>query len=136
MTSLSSTVGFIIGLAGGVLDFASGTGLLQNGMQQTIMENASTAPQNDVVGLGLYALGAVVIASAAASVISVGRKHLGLLSGLMVVYGVVMLLVGGLMAGGLLTMMISTPFYGYAMVVVGALMIANGSIMSRTKMEM
>jgi hypothetical protein len=132
---LSSWFGFILGLVGGLLDFVSGTGLLQNGMQQTMMESATDA-QNQGVGLGLYVLGAIVIASAVALVTSVGRGHSKLLSGLMVVNGVVMLLVGGWMAGDLPRMMTSAPTYGYAMVVVGALMIANGSMMSRNKMKM
>jgi len=96
------------------------------------MESATIAPQNEAVGLGLYALGAIVIASALVSVTSVGSRHLKFLSGVMVVYGLVMLFVGGSMAGGLITMTTGTPFYGYAMLIVGALMVGNGATMSRT----
>jgi len=37
----SSASGFIIGLVGGVIDFASGAGLLLGGTQQTPMESTS-----------------------------------------------------------------------------------------------
>jgi len=87
------------------------------------------------VALGLFVLGAIVILTAAVSIMSVRRGRPKLLSGSMVAYGIVMLLVGGSMAGGLVAMM-STPLYGYAMIVVGILMIANGSIMSRARMRM
>jgi len=39
------------------------------------------------------------------------------------------------MAGGFFSVM-STPLYGYAMIIVGVLMIVNGSSMSRTEMRM
>jgi hypothetical protein len=130
LTPIGSASGLILGLVGGVLDFASGAGLLLNGTQQTMMGNTAVSPQNEVLALGLFALGAIVIITAIASVMSVGRGRPKLLSGLMLAYGIVMLLVGGSMAGGLVTMM-STPLYGYAMIIVGLLMIVNGSIMSR-----
>jgi len=135
LTPSGSASGLILGLVGGVLDFASGAGLLVGGMQQTPMENSSVSPQNEALALGLFVLGATVIISAVISIMPVGRGHTKLLAGSMVAYGIVMLLVGGSMARGLVAMM-STPLYGYAMVIVGILMIVNGSIMSRTGMKM
>jgi len=99
------------------------------------MQSTSASTQSGALALGLFVLGSIVIITAIASIISVGKGRPKLLSGLMVAYGIVMLLVGGSMAGGLVAMM-STSFYGYAMIIVGILMIANGSIMSRTRMRM
>ena len=135
LTPPSSAGGLIIGLLGGVLDFASGAGLLLGGVQHTTMGNTSVSPQNEVLALGLFVLGAIVIITAVVSVMSVGRRQPKLISGSMVAYGIVMLLIGGSMVGGLVTMM-STPLYGYAMIIVGIFMIVNGSIMSRTQMTM
>jgi hypothetical protein len=135
LTPISSTSGFLIGLVGGVLDLASGAGLLLGGMQQASMGSNDIARQNELLALGLFWLGVIVMITAVVSILSVGRGRRKLFSGLMIAYGVVMLLVGGSMAGGLV-MMMSTPFYGYAMIIVGVLMIANGSIMSRAQMMM
>lgn len=133
--STSAASGLIWGLVGGLLDFASGAQLSLGGMQQTPMENTIVSPQNGVIALGLFALGAIVIITAVASMMPVGRGHPRLFSVLMVVYGLVMLLVGASMVGGLVAMM-STPYLGYAMLVVGTLMIVNGSYMSRAPMRM
>lgn len=105
--------GLIIGIVGSVLAFASGTALLVGGTQGTMMESTSVSPQNEVLALWLFALGAIVIVTAVVSMMSFGRGHRKLLSGAMIVYGIVMLLVGGSMAGGVVAMM-STPIYGYA----------------------
>jgi hypothetical protein len=126
--------GFIIGIVGGVIDLASGTSLLLNGTQTGPMGETTLTPQNEAVALGLYVLGIIVIASAAMLIVAAGRRHSNFLSGLMVVYGIVMLLIGGAMAGGLISMM-NTSLYGYAMLVIGLLMILSGSLMSRTKMS-
>jgi hypothetical protein len=136
LTNLSSRVGFVAGIAGGMLDFTSGASLMQNNMHQTIMDGFNIAPQNYEAGYGLYALGAIVIATAVASAIPFGRRRHRILSRLMVIYGALMLLIGVAMAGGGLTMMVATPFFGLAMIVVGAIMIANGSMMVRTEMKM
>jgi hypothetical protein len=131
----SSARGLVVGLVGGVLDFASGTALFLGGAQEVMMGNTGVTRQNELLALGLFLLGAVVITTAVVSVMSLGKRHPKLLSGLMVVYGIVMLLVGGSMAGGLFSVM-STPLYGYAMIIVGILMTVNGSSMSRTEMRM
>jgi len=111
MTVFSSASGLIIGIVGGVLAFASGATLLVGGTQDTMMNSASVSIQNEALG------------------------HRKLLSGAMIAYGIVMLLVGGSMAGGLVAMM-STPIYGYAMIISGILMVVNGSTMSRRQTMM
>jgi hypothetical protein len=135
LTPSSSARGLVVGLVGGALDFASGTALFLGGAQEVMMGNTGMTRQNELLALGLFLLGAIVIMTAVVSVISLGKRHPKLLSGLMVAYGIVMLLVGGSMAGGLFSVM-STPLYGYAMIIVGILMIVNGSSMSRTEMRM
>lgn len=105
------------------------------GMQSGMMESTAIAAQNQTVGLALYALGAIVIATAILSIRAVGRAHSEILSILMIGYGILMLLVGGWMSGGFLGMM-SMPLYGYGMTVVGVLMTVNGALMRRTKMNM
>ena len=135
MTVFSSASGLIIGIVGGVLAFASGATLLVGGTQDTMMNSASVSIQNEALALWLFALGGIVIVTAVVSIISVGRGHRKLLSGAMIAYGIVMLLVGGSMAGGLVAMM-STPIYGYAMIISGILMVVNGSTMSRRQTMM
>ncbi len=135
MNQFSSATGLVIGLVGGFLDLASGAGLLLAGMQQGTMGGIGVSYRDGLLALGLFWLGAIVIVTAVVSTMSAGRGHPKLLAGLMVVYGILMLLIGGSMAGGMVGMM-STPYYGYGMIVVGILMLVNGSTMSRARMMM
>ena len=79
---------------------------------------------------GLYLLGGAVLVTAFLSA-SPSARSMSTSRALMMAYGVAMLAIGSAMSFG--TMM-TTPVYGYAMLVVGVLMIANGSLMRMTRM--
>ena len=106
--SLVSTSGFMLGVLGGLLDFASATSI--------------------AIDQG----GILVVAVAVLSVTSTGVMHLKGFSVLMVLLGILMALIGTLMSGG--SIQGASTIYSYAMVVVGALMAINGAMMFRTPM--
>lgn len=129
---VNSAVGFILGLVGGALDFFSATSILIGSMPGgSVMVPPMGVPNIAWVD-GLYLLGGAVLVTTFLSAGSFVRST-SLSRSLMVAYGVIMLVVGWAMSTGTFSIMM-TPVYGYAMVVVGLLMIANGSLMSRTRM--
>jgi len=128
-----STSGFMIGVIGGILDFASATSLLLGGSgQENPMARAITP--NPAWVLGLYILGTLVIISTVLSVMSMGFRFSRPFAILMIVYGIVMIGSGWLMITG---KMQGTELllYGYGMVILGGLMIVNGSSMARVPLN-
>jgi hypothetical protein len=128
---MNSTAGFILGLVGGALDFISGTSIFMGSMPGGSVMASPMGVPNIVWVDGLYILGGAVLVTTFLSVSSV-MMSMKLSRALMVTYGVVMLIVGWAMSSGTALMM--TPVFGYAMVVVGVLMIANGSLMKSARM--
>lgn len=128
---MNSTTGLILGLVGGALDFMSGTSIFIGSMPGGSVMASPMGLPNIVWVDGLYLLGGAVLVTTFLSV-SYLAKSMRLSGGLMVIYGVVMLLVGWAMSTG--TSLMMTPIFGYAMVVVGVLMLANGSLMIRARM--
>jgi len=83
----------------------------------------------------LFLLGLLVVATTILSATTLDPRFIPLFSVLMLVYGVAMIIVGGLMStGGLLSTGISM-LYGYGMVAVGALMVVNAAMMLRNPMS-
>jgi len=129
-----SSSGFMIGVIGGLLDFASATSLLINrATQESGMMNATNSDTVWIVGL--YALGAVVIVSAVLSIMSVGFRFARLFSALMIAYGATMVASGWVMTTGTMSGTTDLVLYGYGMLIVGALMLVNGAIMMRSPMS-
>jgi peptidoglycan/LPS O-acetylase OafA/YrhL len=126
--SLVSTSGFMLGVLGGLLDFASATSIAINQGGSGMMSGYLLAP--DAWALLLVALGILVVVAAVLSVTSTGVMHLKGFSVLMVLLGIVMALIGTLMSGG--SIQGASTIYSYAMVIVGALMAINGAMMIRT----
>ena len=114
--------GLLLGFAGALLDFYSGYLLLaQQGM--------SSAPE--VWGAGILCLGAVLAVTALASVYPPWMGMMAEFGSLMIVYGLVMLFIGGSMLSGFISMMQGGTLSGIGMIVVGAFMLANGGWMRR-----
>jgi hypothetical protein len=129
-----SSSGFMIGVIGGLLDFASATTLLINrGTQETGMMTVSNPSIWWI--LGLYVLGALVIVTAVFSIMSLGIRFSKLFSLLMMAYGGVMIASGLVMTTGNLMGTTDLLLYGYGMLILGALMIVNGLTMIRSPMS-
>ena len=133
----SNVTGFIFGLAGALLDFASAyliiaqsVTMTQNGMGMTLTEY--TNPSGIIWGVGLAALGIVLIVTAFVSLSSLSRKRMVTIGRLMFAYGIVMLLVGTSMLSGLTPMMAGSVPSSLGMFAIGVLMIFNGIAMGRS----
>lgn len=130
---MASTSGFMLGVVGGILDFASATSLLFNQPTQSGM--MGTGISYTELAIGLYLLGVLVIATSLISTMLIGMRFPRLFSVLMVAYGVVMAAVGWAMLSEMASTEISS-LYTYGMIIVGALMLINGVLMLRTRVEM
>jgi len=128
-----STGAFMLGLIGGLLDFASATSLLLNGTNQSGMVGTGTSYV--AVALGLYILGALVIVTTLFSVMLIGMRYPSLFSVLMMAYGVAMVVVGWIMWTDMVSTTIAS-LYSYGMIAVGALMLVDGVFMLRRRVEM
>ena len=132
--TLSSSNGFILGLIGGLLDFASASLLLLN-PGDSMGSMGSSAASADFWAVVLVLLGVAVVATSVLSVQSVGIRFAKLFSILMILYGVGMLAVGVSMTTGYIYSAGISVIYSYGMVLVGGAMVVNGVIMSRTPMQ-
>jgi len=131
--------GLILGFAGAVLDFSSGYLIFVQSKITTNTMGVSVTGYNSfavVWGVGLFALGGLLIITTVASVSSFGNMRMQFFGILMVVYGVVMLLTGELMYSQIAPMMIGSFLSSSAMFVVGFLMILNGVLMVRNRAMM
>jgi len=127
-------IGFILGIAGALLDFYSSYSFFMasevttSSMGVTIMRY-----NNSSIGWGVVfaVLAAGLACTAVANISSVGMRRMSLFGGLMIVYGVVMLALSLLMYSGITPMMQqnSLVISSVGMFVVGALMSANGWLM-------
>ncbi len=114
----------VIGVLGGLVDLAAGLVLLVGPMGPSAMAADWTA-------VGLLALGVVVLATVTALARApMGRAPTGY-RGLMLAYGILMLIIGGVMLTGLLPMMEGSLISGGAMVLVGIGMLFSGATMAR-----
>ncbi len=118
----------MLGIIGGLLDFASATtiALNQGGMSSSPMVSG------DAWAAVLAILGVVVVSAAVLSVTMTGVGHLKGFSLLMVAFGLLMAVVGSLMSAG--TIEGSSVIFSYGMVLVGALMAVDGVMMLRNPM--
>jgi hypothetical protein len=130
---MASTNGFIIGLIGGLLDFASASFLLLGQGGNPSMMNGSSV---SVYGwaAALIALGVVVIVTSVLSVVSVGIRFGRVFAILMTAYGVTMMIIGAAMTAGYIMATDVSIIYSYGMFLVGAAMLVNGIMMSRNPM--
>lgn len=131
---MPSSSGFMIGVVGALLDFASATNVLVSPVQSSGM--MTTSGPSPWWILGLYSLGALVLVSSVLSIMAIGFRFARLFSLLMVGYGLAMIASGWIMSTGNMFGSSDAALYGYGMLVVGGLMIVNGAMMTRTPMSM
>ena len=127
--------GVFLGLAGAILDFYSGYQILS----QPVIPGGIGMGQNAYTlgwGIGILALGAVLLVTAAASATSSGVHRMKTFGATMALYGIVMLFIGVSMYSGASPMMAGTALSGLGMLAVGALMVVNGAVMSRPRAVM
>lgn len=136
MKSITAT-GFVLGLAGALLDFVSGLLILLHSMMSTNeMGVMMTSYSSTGIAwtIGLFALGALLLVTSFLSITASGIARMRIFGAAMVVYGIMMLVVSGAMFLKLAPMMTGYTYSGIGMFVTGALMIVNGSVMSRRMM--
>jgi hypothetical protein len=127
---LVSSSSFMLGIIGGLLDFASATTIVINqGGSGMMMSYLFSGYAWAAI---LLALGVLVVVVAALSVMSTGMQHLRGFSLLMVALGIVMAVIGSIMSTG--SIVGSSVIYSYGMVIVGILMAINGATMLRSPM--
>ena len=135
----TTLAGFILGFSGAFLDFSSGYLILtQSSMTIDTMGVSMTEYNYSTLawGIGVSSLGAVLIVTAIVSVSSFGKTRMGVFGFLMILYGVVMLLIGESMYSGIAPLMEGSFLSSVGMFAVGAIMVLNGVLMSRTRAMM
>lgn len=138
--NLRSIVGLVLSLAGAALDFSTGYLILQNQLMTTTDNMGMVVTQYNASslfwGLGLLALGVLLIATGFLSLTAIRMKRMGLFGSLMAAYGMIMLLVGYLMYSGLTPIMQGSMISSLGMFLLGVLMIASGVLMSKNSKPM
>jgi hypothetical protein len=130
-----------LGVLGGIIDVVVGFLLLQGGMMATQMEPTTmsgamgfSSVTNLTAGTLLVALGVVVFVTGVYSFGQLSIPRMRTIGGLMLVYGILMLLIGLSMFYGFGRMIMQAGFIsGSLMLIVGVLMITSGSSMLRQK---
>lgn len=130
-----SSGGFILGLIGGVLDFASASMLLIGRATGSGMMGESSSSAY-IWAAVLIVLGAVVMVTTLLSVATMSTRMGRAAPLLMTTYGVIMTGIGTAMAGGYVVNEGMSLLYSYGMVLVGVLMVANGIIMLKGQSPM
>lgn len=133
----SVAIGVVLGVTGAMLDFVSGYLILTHSMTSinemgTIMTSYSYA--GAAWSVCLIGLGTLLLVTSIVSISGTGLTRMALFGALMVVYGIVMVFMGGAMYLRLTPMMDGYLLSSIGMFIVGALMIINGGIMRRRMM--
>ncbi len=130
----TKSTGFVLGIAGAFLDFSAGYLLLTQSMTTTndmgvtnVEYNASTISW----GVGIIALGAVLLITALVSVSTIGIKRMRFMGVIMVIYGATMLFIGASMYSRIASMMEGSLALSFGMFLVGGLMVLNGIVMQK-----
>jgi hypothetical protein len=119
---MASTNGFVLGLIGGLLDFASASLIL-------------VGPGGNYGWAALLiVLGAAVVATSVLSVGTLGFKFARIFSYLMVAFGIIMLLIGWAISTGYISSQGVSIIYSAGLVIIGAAMAVNGVMTTRTPM--
>lgn len=132
---MASTGGFILGLVGGLLDFASASMLLIAQVPGTDMMGEMPPPDYLWAGI-LIALGVLVVVTTLLSAATMDARVVRLAPFMMTAFGAIMVAIGSAMSGGYIVTGEMSQIYSYGMVLVGVLMMANGIIMLRGPNQM
>jgi uncharacterized membrane protein len=121
---LKQTYSAAIGVIGGIVDMVAGLALLQ----PAGMMVSSTAIWG---GYFLLTLGSIVLLTGLYLLISHMMKNRSTIGGLMVLYGVIMLVLGVAMLGQVFSMMQGSTLSGSVMLLMGTLMLYSGYGMAK-----
>jgi hypothetical protein len=130
-------VALILALVGAAFDFASGYLIIASTMQPALIgmgmniESIHTSAYG--WGIGISAMGIVLIVTAFLSLTQLGKNKMGTFGILMISYGIIMLILGAAMYQQVTPAMKGAIVSGIGMFVVGALMIFNGAMMQRNR---
>lgn len=127
--------GLALSLIGAILDFTSGTlifGASSMPLERSMGMTAITMDANVWTTI-LYGLGGLLVITGIAGATRIGTGRMHLTGGIMTAYGVIMLIIGGLMFTRATPMMQSAEFLGIGMIVIGLAMIINGVTMATRK---
>jgi uncharacterized membrane protein len=125
---MDQRVSGVIGVVGGLVDIIAGAVFLQQPMEvQPMMEFSPTS----WIGYFLLALGIIVLLSGLYVLTARMMKGRSTFGWLMILYGIVMLALGGGMLGQIFSMMQGSAISGTVMIVVGLAMLYSGYDMTR-----
>lgn len=125
---MDQRVSGVIGVVGGLVDIIAGAVFLQQPMEvQPMMEFSPTS----WIGYFLLALGIIVLLSGLYVLTARMMKGRSTFGWLMILYGIVMLVLGGGMLGQMFSMMQGSAISGTVMIVVGLAMLYSGYDMTR-----
>ena len=137
MTPKSNIVakfGLSISILSASLDFVSGSQLLQitSMTDNEGMSMQSPISTETVLASLLFFLGVLIIVTGVIGVLRVSMKRMNIVGGLMITYGIIMILIGMTMVDGTSPMMGWMTFSGIGMHALGLMMIVNGVIMVKS----
>jgi uncharacterized membrane protein HdeD (DUF308 family) len=125
---LDQRISGLIGVVGGLVDIIVGVVLVQQPMEMQPMMEFNLASW---VGYFLLALGIIVLLSGMYVLSARMMRRRGAFGWLMILYGIIMLAIGGGMLGRLFPMMQGFAISGTVMIVIGLAMLYSGYDMTR-----
>jgi hypothetical protein len=118
----------IIGVVGGLVDIIVGAVFLQQPME---MQPMTSFGPTSWIGYFLLTLGVIVLLSGLYVLTARMMRGRGAFGSLMILYGIVMLALGGGMLGQILPMMQGSAISGTVMILIGLAMLYSGHDMTR-----
>lgn len=130
---MEQKISALIGITGGIVDFAIGLIILQQPSSAASMMMETSGTQTSAISLGysILALGAVVLFTGLYMLTVRMMQHRSGFGLLMILYGIIMLILGAGMIGQMFFVMQGSTFSGGLMIVVGLAMLYSGSGMVR-----
>ncbi len=128
MVSKLLAASLVLSIIGAVLNFASGTLLLQP-EQEGDMGMRPPGREATTWAILLFGLGVLLIVTGVLEVTRMAMRRMRLFGGSMIIYGIVMLIIGGFMFNGSTPTMQGATIYSAGMLVIGIGMVANGFLM-------
>ena len=111
------------------MDFVSASANMLTGTSSGMVVYPDIPFNVSTLTLLLNVFGVILAVTGVASVTAIGAKHMKVIGGLMVCYGVVMAVIGYVMWVSAGIMFQSMMYFGTAMLILGALMLINGAAM-------
>ena len=129
---MEQKISALIGIIGGIVDFAIGLIILQQPSSAASMMMETSRTQTSIsLGYSILALGAVVLFTGLYMLTVKMMQHRSGFGLLMILYGIIMLISGAGMIGQMFFVMQGSTFSGGLMIVVGLAMLYSGSDMVR-----